>query len=124
MPTTARDLAAMEARRLHAARLFARGESQVAVAKALGVTRVSAHHWYHAWKAHGRAGLKGAGRAGRKPRLDAAQLAEVERALVSGHPIIPSCGHRIFLTPPDRGGRAHERDNVVRTGASGRGHWP
>src|SRR2546426_5068377 len=43
---------------------------------------------------------------------------------VSGHPIIPSCGHRIFLTPPDRGGRAHERDNVVRTGASGRGHWP
>jgi transposase len=74
----------MEARRLQAARLFARGESQVAVAKALGVTRVSAHHWFHVWKAQGRAGLKGAGRAGRKPRLDAAQLAGVERALRNG----------------------------------------
>jgi transposase len=84
MPTTARDLTAMEARRLHAARLFARGASQVAVAKALGVTRVSAHHWFHAWKAQGRAGLKGAGRAGRKPQLDAVQLEGVERALRAG----------------------------------------
>lgn len=84
MPTTARDFAAMEARRLKAARLFARGESQVAVAKALGVTRVSAHHWFHAWKAQGRAGLKGAGRAGRKPRLDGAQLGTVEHALRMG----------------------------------------
>jgi len=74
----------MEARRLHAARLFARGASQGAVAKALGVTRVSAHHWFHAWKAQGRAGLKGAGRAGRRPQLDAAQLATVERALRAG----------------------------------------
>ena len=74
----------MEARRLRAARLFARGESQVAVAKALGVTRVSAHHWFHAWQAKGRAGLKGAGRAGRKPRLSAAELADVERAIRAG----------------------------------------
>jgi transposase len=74
----------MEARRLQAARLFARGESQGAVAKALGVTRVSAHHWFHAWKARGRSGLKGAGRAGRKPQLEAAQLATIERALRSG----------------------------------------
>lgn len=74
----------MEARRLQAARLFARGESQAAVAKALGVTRVSAHHWFHAWKARGRPGLRGAGRAGRKPRLDRKQLATVERALRAG----------------------------------------
>jgi transposase len=74
----------MEARRLQAARLFARGESQAAVAKALGVTRVSAHGWFHAWKAKGRAGLKGAGRVGRKPRLSPAQLAEVERAIRAG----------------------------------------
>lgn len=84
MPTTSRDFAALEARRLQAARLFARGESQVAVARALGVSRVSAHHWYHAWKSRGRAGLKGAGRAGRKPQLDAAQLGVVERALRAG----------------------------------------
>jgi len=84
MSTTARDFAAMKARRLTAARLFARGASQVAVAKALGVTRVSAHHWFHTWKAQGRGGLNGAGRAGRKPRLDAAQLATIERALRAG----------------------------------------
>ena len=34
-----------------------------AVARALGVTPVTAHHWYHAWHAHGRAALKSAGRA-------------------------------------------------------------
>src|SRR5439155_16714242 len=84
MPTTSRDFAAMEARRLQAARLFARGESQAAVARTLGVTRVSAHHWYHAWKARGQPGLKGAGRAGRKPRLNAEALASVEGALRAG----------------------------------------
>jgi|SRR5438093_10338131 len=84
MPTTSRDFAAMEARRLQAARLFARGESQVAVARTLGVTRVSAHHWYHAWKKRGRTGLKGAGRAGRRPRLGATELAKVDQALRAG----------------------------------------
>src|SRR3989441_2107646 len=44
-----RDFAALEARRFQAARLFAKGESQGAVARALGVTPVTAHHWYHAW---------------------------------------------------------------------------
>jgi len=74
----------MEVRRLEAARRFALGETQAAVAKALGVTRVSAHNWYHAWKARGRPGLKGAGRAGRKPRLETAALVVVERALRVG----------------------------------------
>src|SRR2546422_7726631 len=49
-----RDFAALEARRFQAARLFAKGESQGAVARALGVTPVTAHHWYHAWHANGR----------------------------------------------------------------------
>jgi transposase len=84
MSTPRRDFVALEARRLHAARLFARGESQAAVAQQLGVTRVSAHHWYHAWKARGRPGLKGAGRAGRKPQLSIAALAAVEGALRAG----------------------------------------
>ena len=74
----------MEARRLQAARLFARGASQAAVAEQLGVSRVSAHHWYHAWKARGRPGLKGAGRAGRKPQLDVDALTAVEGALRAG----------------------------------------
>ena len=51
---------------------------------ALGVTPVTAHHWYHAWHAHGRAALKSAGRAGRKPRLEPKQLATIEQALRAG----------------------------------------
>ena len=79
-----RDFAALEARRFQAARLFAKGESQGAVARALGVTPVTAHHWYHAWHANGRAGLKAAGRAGRKPKLEPKQLATIEQALRAG----------------------------------------
>src|SRR5947208_14211147 len=79
-----RDFAALEARRFQAARLFAKGESQGVVARALGVTPVTAHHWYHAWHANGRAGLKAAGRAGRKPKLEPKQLATIEQALRAG----------------------------------------
>src|SRR5262249_61839961 len=56
-----------------AARLFARGESLAAVARTLAVTPMTACRWYAAWKVAGRRGLKGAGRAGRKPRLTAAE---------------------------------------------------
>ena len=74
----------MEARRYEAARLFARGASQVTVARTLGVTRTAASRWHQAWRVEGRAGLKAAGRAGRKPRVDAPQLARVEAALRQG----------------------------------------
>src|SRR5688572_30894519 len=84
MPTPRRDFAALEARRFQAARLFARGQSQVTVARALGVSRVAAHRWFHAWEAEGRRALKGAGRAGRKPRLAAGQWAQVDAALRQG----------------------------------------
>jgi len=89
MPTTRgsrRDFAALEARRLEAAQLFRRGLSQNAVARKLGVSVTAAHRWFHVWRARGRRGLKGAGRAGRKPRLDRAALARVERALLQGAP--------------------------------------
>src|SRR5919201_556611 len=88
MPTPSRgsrkDFAALEARRFEAARMFARGESQAAVAQALGVSSAAANHWHQAWAAKGPPGLKAAGRAGRKPRLDAAALAKVEQALLVG----------------------------------------
>src|SRR6266436_4148414 len=74
--------AALEARRFEAARLFRQGKSQAAVMWKLGVTRPTAHRWYHLWRRRGRQGLKAAGRLGRKPRLDARQLARVERALL------------------------------------------
>jgi len=79
-----RDFAALEARRFQAARLFGRGASQAVVARELGVSRTTASRWYHAWQAKGRQALKGAGRAGRKPRLDHHQLARVETALLKG----------------------------------------
>ncbi len=88
MPTTSRrsrkDFAVLEARRFEAARMFARGESQAAVAKALGVSSAATNHWHQAWKAEGQRGLKAAGRAGRKPRLGPDELALVERALRAG----------------------------------------
>jgi transposase len=74
----------LEARRFEAARLFRQGQSQAAVMRQLGVTRQTAHRWYHLWRRRGRQGLKAAGRLGRKPRLDARQLGQVERALLGG----------------------------------------
>ena len=79
-----RDFAALEARRLQAAALFAQGESQAAVARALGVTTAATNHWHQAWQAQGRRGLKAAGRAGRKPRLERKQWGPIERALRAG----------------------------------------
>src|SRR5258705_12929310 len=88
MPTSSRgsrrDFAALEARRLRAAELFGRGESQAAVARALDVTTAAANHWYQAWRTKGRKGLKAAGRAGRKPRLGQADLAKLDHALRGG----------------------------------------
>ena len=64
--------------------MFARGASQAAVARTLGVSSAAANHWHQAWAADGRKALKGAGRAGRKPRLGAEELARVEGALRAG----------------------------------------
>jgi transposase len=50
----------------------------------LGVSRTTASRWYQAWQANGRRALTGAGRAGRKPRLDHQALARVEAALLKG----------------------------------------
>jgi transposase len=88
MPTigrgSGRDFAALEARRLQAAKRFAQGESQAAVARALGVTTAATNHWHQAWQTDGRTGLRAAGRAGRKPRLQPKQWATIERGLRAG----------------------------------------
>ena len=79
-----RDFEALERRRLQAARLFAKGKSQAKVAKGLGVTAQSSRRWYQVWKENGEEGLKAAGRAGRKPKVTPAQLAQVDQALLRG----------------------------------------
>jgi transposase len=79
-----RDFAALEKRRLAAARLFERGLTPAEVARRLEVSCQSAVTWLRAWESQGRAGLRGARRAGRLPRLSAEQLSAVEAALLEG----------------------------------------
>lgn len=64
--------------------MFERGERQVDVASALGVSQQTASKWHRAWLTGGHEALEGAGRAGRMPRLSNEQLAEVESELVKG----------------------------------------
>ncbi len=69
---------------MRAAELFRRGRRPAEVARELGVSVQSASEWYRRWSAGGKKALRGAGRAGRRPRLDADQLARVEEALLQG----------------------------------------
>ena len=50
----------------------------------LGVTRQSVSRWFLAFEQGGKKSLKGAGRAGRRPKLNRAQLVRVEAALRQG----------------------------------------
>jgi transposase len=89
MPTTrrpdpAKQRAALEARRLQAAELFAQGRTQAEVAHQLGVSRQSAHLWHRRFEHGGLDALGSRGPTGPDPRLSAAQLAKVEQALLAG----------------------------------------
>jgi transposase len=79
-----RDFQGLALRRRQAARLFDQDESQAAVARRLRVSRQSVSRWYRQWQHGGRAALRGAGRAGRKPRLSARQRAQLDAALRRG----------------------------------------
>jgi transposase len=54
------------------------------VVRQLEVSRQSVSRWHADWQAGGTAALRGAGRAGRLPQLDAADLRRVERRLRKG----------------------------------------
>jgi transposase len=79
-----RDFNALTKRRLEAARLFAGGARPAEVAAQLGVSIQAASVWLRRWQQDGDAGLAGAGRAGRRPRLSAEQIRAVEEALLKG----------------------------------------
>jgi transposase len=83
-----RDFAALERRRFQAAKLFDKGLSQAEVARRSGVSRESARRWHSDWKSQGKNGLRKAGRAGRKPRLNPDQLNELRRGLVEGPEVL------------------------------------
>jgi transposase len=80
-----RDFEAMEQRRKRAARLFAAGKMILAaIARELRVSRQSVSRWYRQWQHGGNGALRGAGRAGRKAKLDRRQLRSIDVALRKG----------------------------------------
>jgi transposase len=79
-----RDFGALEQRRMEGARLLKQGVGQSEVARRLGVHRQSVIRWARQLTQSGVAGLKKAGRAGRKPRLSVVQLRAIERGLQRG----------------------------------------
>ena len=79
-----RDFAALEERRLEAARLLRAGLSQSEVARKVGVHRQSVSRWARELDISGVHGLRKAERTGRPPRLTAVQMRAIERALKRG----------------------------------------
>ncbi len=79
-----RDFAALEARRMEAARLLRQGLSQSQVARTVGVHRQSVSRWARELEESGMRGLRKAERSGRPAKLTPAQLRELERALKRG----------------------------------------
>jgi len=69
---------------MRAADLFEQGVIPAEIARQVGVSHQIVSEWRKAWWRAGRDGLRGAGRLGRKPKLSAAQLAQVEAVLARG----------------------------------------
>src|SRR6266576_5008611 len=79
-----RDHQAMEQRRMRAADLFERGMIPAEIARRVGVAHQVVSEWRKAWRQGGRAALRSAGPAGRKPKMNDGQLSEVSSALAKG----------------------------------------
>src|SRR3954447_339197 len=79
-----RDFAGMEERRMRAADLFEQDVIPAEIARQVGVSHQIVSDWRAAWRRSGREGLRGAGRAGRLPRLGRDQLGMVEDELARG----------------------------------------
>src|SRR6266700_3359996 len=69
---------------MRAADLFEDGVIPAEVARQVGVSHQIASDWRAAWRRSGRDGLRGAGRAGRLPKLSRDQLVHVELELIKG----------------------------------------
>jgi len=70
---------------MRAAGHFAAGQmTQAAIARELQISRQSVSRWYREWKQGGTGALEGAGRAGRKPRLNERQQRRLAAALRRG----------------------------------------
>jgi transposase len=74
----------MEATRMQAADLFAKGVSQADIGRELKVSHQSISDWHQQWLVGGKQALKRTGRPGRPRKVTDAELAKVERALEKG----------------------------------------
>lgn len=83
-----RDFDALEKRRFHAIRLFERGQKPSAIARQVKVVRQTVARWVQRYRAQGKSGLRKAGRAGRKPRLNAPDRQRLERLLLQGPEVL------------------------------------
>jgi transposase len=79
-----RNFQALERRRMRAARLLERGWGEAAVARQVGVHRQSVNRWAQQLAAGGPQALRKAARAGRKPRLSAADRRRIVQGLKRG----------------------------------------
>jgi transposase len=69
---------------MRAADMFKKGISQAEIARELGVCHQTVSDWHAAWREGGKRALRGAGRAGRPPKLKEDQLEKIERELLKG----------------------------------------
>src|SRR5262249_33458886 len=79
-----RDFTALERRRMQAARLLEQGVPQAEVARQVGAHRQSVSQWAAGWREERGAGLKKAGRVGRKPRLSGVDRKKMIQGLRRG----------------------------------------
>jgi transposase len=69
---------------MRAVDLFEQGVISAEVARRVGVSHQIVSDWRSAWQRAGRDALRGAGRAGRLPKITDDQLTQVEAALAKG----------------------------------------
>jgi hypothetical protein len=79
-----RDFAGMEARRMRAADLFAKGVPQADIGRELEVSHQTVSDWHEKWVVGGKQALKRTGQPGRPPKVSEADLTKVARALEKG----------------------------------------
>jgi transposase len=79
-----RDFEKLEQRRFEAIRLWERGQTPAAIARQLTVVRQTVARWVQQYRNQGKAGLKKAGRVGRKPRLSAKDRQRLTALLLRG----------------------------------------
>jgi transposase len=109
-----RDFDALEKRRLEAIRLWENGLNQSEVARRVKVVRQTVVRWVAQYRERGKAALRKAGRAGRKPMLDQKDRQRLEELLVRGPEALGyetplwTCARVAHLIEQEFGVRYHE----------------